>query len=367
MIKLLVVDDSALMRRLLSEIFGAEGDFEVEMARDGLEALDRAPVFLPDVITLDVQMPRLDGLETLDRLMLQRPCPVVMLSSLTAQGAETTLRALELGAVDFVQKPTGAVSLKIQDVAPGLVAKVRAAAGAKVRRTHRLAERIRLNAGVVRPSPRPSAKPSHAEPAAWSGAPLKDRDGLVLVGCSTGGPPALDVLLSGLPADLPWPVVVAQHMPASFTGPLAMRLDKLCALKVVEAAQPTVLQKGHVYIARGDADAVISPRPAGLSVVPIPSSETYRWHPSVDRLVDSAMAQLGAERLVGVLMTGMGNDGAASLSALKAAGGWTLAEAEETAVIWGMPGELVQAGGASEVAPLDRLGERLLARLGGLA
>jgi two-component system chemotaxis response regulator CheB len=181
----------------------------------------------------------------------------------------------------------------------------------------------------------------------------------VLVGTSTGGPPALEALLVPLPSDFPWPIVIAQHMPATFTGPLARRLDGISPLTVKEVTAPTALKSGCAYLAAGDADIVVEVRERALIAQPAPASGDYTWHPSVDRLVESAMNAAPAASLIGVLMTGMGNDGARTMTALRAAGGWTLAEAEETAVVWGMPGELVRAGGASEVAPLNALAARL--------
>jgi two-component system chemotaxis response regulator CheB len=358
-IKVLVVDDSALMRRLLGQLFGAEPDFEVAFARDGIEALARLRDFQPDVVTLDVQMPLMDGLTCLDRIMVERPCPVVMLSSLTEAGAEATLQAIELGAVDFLAKPGGAVSLGMDDLAPLLLEKVRAASKAKLRSTQRLAERIRHRAGGLTPvSARSTPARTAATPAAMpSAGPV---DGVVLVGSSTGGPPALDALLEPLPADFPWPILVAQHMPASFTGALARRLDKLCALTVLEVTRPTPLAAGHVYIGRGDADIIVGMRPGGPVALAAPSLPEHRWHPSVDRLVASAIDLFGAARLIGVLMTGMGNDGAAAMTRLSAEGGRTIAESEETAVVWGMPGELVRAGGAQLVAPLPEIAAHLL-------
>jgi two-component system chemotaxis response regulator CheB len=342
MIRLLVADDSALMRRLLTEAFAAEGDFEVETARDGIEALERLQTFQPDVVTLDVNMPRLDGLACLDRIMIERPTPVVMVSALTREGAEESVTALGLGAVEVVAKPGGALSLKMDDFAPRLVAAVRAAAGARVSRARRLTERVRQRLGPRAPrARRPQA------------------GGLVLIGCSTGGPSALDAVLSALPADFPWPVVIAQHMPAAFTGALARRLDGLAALSVSEVTRATILQPGEVYIGRGDADLLIAPRAGGLAAVAAPQSPDYVWHPSVDRLVDSALAHGDASRMVGVLMTGMGYDGAAAMARLRAAGGRTIAEAQSTAVVWGMPGELVKRGGAERVEPLDRIGPAL--------
>jgi two-component system chemotaxis response regulator CheB len=356
LIKILVVDDSALVRKLLGQAFAAEPDFQVEFARDGLEALDRLTVFDPDVVTLDVHMPKLDGLACLDRIMVERPKPVIMVSQLTAAGAEATLEALRLGAVDFVAKPTGAVSLRMDEFVPQLVAKVRAAAGAKLRSSLRLKERVRHRIGGAAPA---IARKADAELVTGPSLAAAQGDGLVLVGTSTGGPPALEALLTRLPAGFPWPILVAQHMPASFTGALARRLDGLCALKVVEAGAPVLLEAGMVYIGRGEADLIVSSRPAGRVAMAAPPERDYPWHPSADRLVRTAMEHLPASQLVGVLMTGMGNDGAGAMARLRELGGRTIAEAEETAVVWGMPGELVKAGGADFVEPLPLIAGRL--------
>ncbi len=357
MIKLLIVDDSALMRRLLGDLFKSQGDFDVAFARDGIEALACLETFRPDVVTLDVQMPRMDGLTCLDRMMVVHPCPVVMVSSLTDHGADATLEALQLGAVDFVLKPDRAVSLAMDVLGPILVEKVKVASTARLRRTLRLKERVRLRSksGLAAVPVRKSAMP-----AGNTILPPGPVDGVVLIGSSTGGPPALDALLSPLPADFPWPIVVAQHMPGSFTGPLSRRLDTLCPLTVMEVKGPVSLMPGHVYIGRGDADVIVSSRPDGVVVTAAPASSEYRWHPSVDRLVSSAMEHLGPRRLIGVLVTGMGNDCAAAMTRLSNEGGRTIAEAEETAVVWGMPGELVKAGGAQVVAPLGRIAQYLM-------
>lgn len=362
MIRLLVVDDSPLMRRLLGGIFGAEKDFTVEFARDGAEAIEKLHTFEPDVVTLDIHMPRMDGIACLDRIMVERPCPVVMVAQRTREGADQTLEALELGAVDFIPKPDGAVSLEIEQLAPRLVETVRCAAAARIKRTLRLVERIRAKRGLAPSKPRRGHRPfaNTAPMPAISGA---DGEGLVLVGTSTGGPQALDAVLTPLPASFPWPVLVAQHMPSSFTGALARRLDNACALNVVEVAGPTPVAPGTVYIAKGDADMVLRRQRGTLVATAAPSAGKFRWHPSVDRLVQSAMDLFSADRLIGVLMTGMGNDGAISMAELHRRGGHTIAEAEESAIVWGMPGELVKAGGADLVAPLERIAASLMEAL----
>ncbi len=347
MMRVLVVDDSALMRRVLGGILGRALDVELAYARDGLEAMAQLHAFQPDVITLDVQMPQMDGLSCLDRIMVERPSRVVMVSSLTAQGADATLEAMQLGAVDFIAKPEGTISLAPEAFGDMLVERVRAAAGARLRPAARLAERVRLRAGLAAPAgPAPRPEPPLAHRQMQLGQ-------VVLVGTSTGGPPALDALLRPLPSDFPWPILVAQHMPAAFTGPLARRLDRSCALHVLEAGAPVPIAPGHVYIGRGDADIIVGARPAGPVVMAAPSDPAHRWHPSVDRLVGTALDHIGAPHLVGVLMTGMGNDGAAAMTRLRHAGGRTVAEAQDTAVVWGMPGELVRAGGAERVARLE--------------
>lgn len=357
MIKVLVVDDSALVRKLFSRALAQDPDFEVEVARNGVDALAQLDTFQPDVITLDVQMPQMGGLQCLDRIMVQRPCPVVMVSTVTAEGAEATLQALRLGAVDFVAKPGGAVSLRMEEFAPTLKQKIRTAAAARLPATHRLRERVQFRAGGALSAPRRTGPA--AETVDDRAAPPLTGDGLVLVGTSTGGPPALEALLVPLPAEFPWPVLVAQHMPAGFTGPLARRLAGLCALPVLEVTRPTRLEAGSIYIGRGDADLVVSKRPSGLIAMTVPSDTDYPWHPSTDRLVRSAMQYVAPSQLVGILMTGMGDDGAEALAMLRRAGGVTIAEAQETAVVWGMPGELVRRGGAAHVVPLSGIAQRL--------
>lgn len=349
MIKVLVVDDSALVRKLIGKVFATQPDFQVSFARNGKEALAAIAAAVPDVVTLDVHMPEMDGLTCLDRIMVEHPCPVIMVSSLTADGADAALEALRLGAVDFVAKPTGAVSLRIDEMAPELVEKVRQAAGARLKLSLRLRERVRHRIGTARRQPKPGA----------SRIGKATGEGLVLVGCSTGGPPALETLLTSLPASFPWPVLVAQHMPSTFTGQLARRMDGLCELSVVEVREPMPLRPGVVYIGRGDADIIVSRRGTALVAQPAPSQADYPWHPSADRMVRSALNHFAAGQLIGILMTGMGNDGADAMTLLHSGGGRTIAEAEETAVVWGMPGELVKAGGADFVLPVQDIAAQL--------
>ncbi len=355
MIKVLVVDDSALVRKLFGGVMANEPDFEVRFARNGAEALAQLQSFRPTVVTLDVHMPGMNGLECLDRIMVEHPCPVVMVSSATDEGADATLEALRLGAVDFVPKPGGAVSLRMDAFAPTLIEKVRGAASARLKGSRRLREKVRHRIGgaaQIRPVAGTRKPPSEA----WR---PPTGDGLVLVGTSTGGPPALEALLVPLPVSFPWPILVAQHMPQSFTGALARRLDGICALQVLEVSRPVLLQAGCAYIGRGDADLIVARRPAGLVAMAAPSRQDYPWHPSTDRLVRSAMEYVKPGQLIGVLMTGMGNDGADAMAELYAQGGMTIAEAEETAVVWGMPGALVKAGGAQWIVPLTAIADRL--------
>ena len=358
MIKVLVVDDSALVRKLLGQVFSTEPEFTVEFARTGIEALAKVRDFNPDVVTLDVNMPEMDGLSCLDRIMLDSPRPVVMVSSATAAGAEATLEAMRLGAVDVIAKPSGAVSLDIPEIAPKLIATVRSAAGAKVGAAVRLKDRVARRSGLGKPA---SSLGRHASAAVKSKPPVDQAtgEGIVVVGVSTGGPPALEKLLEPLDKKFGWPVVIAQHMPATFTGALANRLNRLCSLEVSEVTRMTRLEPGHVYIARGDSDIIISSRPTGPIAMPAPGRKEYLWRPSVDRLVRTAMDTVPAAQLIGVMLTGMGNDGSKAMADLKAAGGRTIAESEESAVVWGMPGELVKAGGADWIAPVSEIGEML--------
>lgn len=331
MIRLLVADDAAVMRQFLHDTFAAEGDFVVACCRDGDEVRRSLHGFRPDVVTLDIDMPG-DGLAVLSHIMAERPCPVVMCSALTVRGAVASLEALARGAVDYVAKPTGGDLAALRAM---LVAKVRQAAAAHL-----------LTQWPVVPQRRPS-------PAALAG------ERVVLVGVSTGGPRTLEQILARLPADFPWPIVVAQHMPAQFTAAFAERLGQHCRLPVVEASGVTALLRGRVHIARGGADLQLVRRGAGLALQSRPESDRYAWHPSVDLLVASALQLLPASQLVGVLLTGMGDDGAAEMKRLHDQGGTTIAESAETAVVYGMPRALVQLQGAGLQLPAWAIADTL--------
>jgi two-component system chemotaxis response regulator CheB len=353
--KALVVDDSALMRRHLKQILEGRGGYEVMTVRNGIDALAVLGSFDPDVITLDINMPEMDGLTCLSRIMADRPKPVVMVSSLTERGAEVTFEALALGAVDFIHKPDGTISLNVQQVEKELLDKVNAARRARLRHSVGLLQRLRNETGDDggRRSP-PADGPSPILPS-----PAGDKFGVVIIGVSTGGPGTLEEVLPAIPADFPWAVVVAQHMPSSFTAVFGRRLADLCRVPVVEAAQMMPLKPGVIYIAKGDADAVIGKRATGWVVNPMPSGKQFLWHPSVGRLVESAIHAMPADRIVGVLLTGMGDDGADAMCELKRQGGRTIAQDEASSIIWGMPGELFKRGGANLVLPSSRIAAQL--------
>lgn len=344
MTDVLIVDDSALMRRFLSQIFEQQSDIAVRLARNGEAALQAMAEQMPDVVTLDINMPEMDGLTCLSHIMSRHPCPVIMVSSLTEKGAMATLEALELGAVDYVTKPGGTVSHNMDDVAEELLRKVRNALTSRPRQRRLGSDRPQVS------SAEPAVPVAENQPAA---------EGLVLVGVSTGGPGALETLLSGLPADLPWPLVITQHMPATFTGVLAKRLNGLCALTVREVSRPVPLQRGSVYLAQGDRDLEVRQRGGQLVAVPVPSDDERPWHPSTDRLVESALQELSPRQLMGVLLTGMGDDGARAMTDLHRRGGRTIAESEDTTVVYGMPRALIEAGGAEVTLPIESIARQI--------
>jgi two-component system chemotaxis response regulator CheB len=359
--KVLVVDDSALMRRLLTGVLGEAG-FQVLAVRNGVEGVQQLTEWEPDVVTLDINMPEMDGLTALSLMMQARPTPVIMVSSLTERGAQATFEALALGAVDFIAKPGGTISLSVDDIAGVLIEKVRAAARSRMRPNRGPSAAAMAAARGPKPGHTPAGAVSRLEkshsssPFARAAASAAARapgklDGVVIIGVSTGGPRTLEDILPLLPADFPWPVLVAQHMPSNFTDAFARRMDGLCRIKVRECNDTVPLEPGHAYIGKGGTDMVVVERLGRLAVQPRPETPGHPWHPSVDVLVDSAMKNLPAERIVGVQLTGMGNDGARAMTQLKQRGGRTIAESKETAVVFGMPQELIELGGATLVLP----------------
>jgi two-component system chemotaxis response regulator CheB len=347
-IRVLIVDDSVLMRQAVRRILSTDPGIEVvDIARDGLEALAKVEKLQPDVMTMDVEMPHMDGLSALRLLMERFPRPVVMLSSLTAAGAEATVKALALGAVDFMQKPTGQSPGGLAAVADQLIAKVKHAATARVRKP--------LSLTPARPLIAKPSVPAAAEPgAATLTQPGREPDRLLVIGSSTGGPRALAEVVSALPGDLPCAVLIVQHLPAGFTKSLAERLDHTSALSVSEAKDGEFLSVGRALVAPGDFHLKVVNRRVQLDMGP----RRHGVRPSVDTTLETASAVFGSAMLTAIL-TGMGEDGTEGARVVKAAGGLVLAEHESTCVVYGMPRAVVEAGLADEIVPLDHMAEAI--------
>jgi len=334
-IKVLVVDDSALMRRLISDMINSSPDCEVvDTARDGGEAIEKVNRLRPDVITLDVEMPRINGLEALAHIMMHMPTPVIMLSALTAEGAETTMKALELGAVDFIPKPGGkSISLGIEEIKEELLRKIRAAARSKPRRLH-----LQRRKKYLRPKR------------------LRDNTAIVF-GASTGGPGTLMDILQSLPDDMP-PIFIVQHMPPGFTSSFAKRLNALARFEVKEAEDGDIIKSGVGYVAPGDYHMLIRRSRIRLNQEP----KLHGVRPAVDKTMESAAETFGSNT-IGVLLTGMGSDGAEGLKKIKQAGGRTIVEAEQTCVVFGMPKAAIEAGAAEVIVPSYRIADEIIRML----
>lgn len=339
-VKVLIIDDSALMRQLLTEILSQDPELHVVgAAADPYLAWEKIKTLRPDVITLDVEMPRMDGLTFLEKLMAVHPAPVLMVSSLTEKGCQTTLRALELGAVDFVTKPsidlrTGTVQLADQII-----------------------EKVKL-AARVKPRGRRAASAATPKPQGRSEALIKSTHKVVVIGASTGGTEALYEVLTALPADAPG-VAIVQHMPPGFTRSFAERLDSVCRIRVHEARDGDAILPGRALLAPGGYHMQVQRSGAQYSVRVGLGEPVNRHRPSVDVLFHSAAKRLGANA-IGVILTGMGNDGAAGMLAMRQAGAHTLAQDEATCVVFGMPKEAIAAGGVHEVRPLGAIASRIL-------
>lgn len=354
MIKLLIVDDSALMRRQLSALFKDEGDFDIRLARNGREGVQENLDFQPDVVTLDINMPEMDGLTALSMMMSQRPVPVLMISSLTAKGALATFEALNLGAVDYIVKPGGTISLSIDDIRDSIIAKVRTAAKARLKSSTKLITGRSNVDSKVKESP---VKLAVMRKSASS-------EGVVVVGVSTGGPSTLEQILPSLPGNFPWPILIAQHMPGSFTLSFSQRMNEMCAMRVVEASRPMILEPGTIYIAKGSADMVVVRRASKLMVIAKPENSNVLWHPSVELLARSVLEHVDPCQVLGVMLTGMGNDGVDAFSEIKKQGGRTIAESEESSVVFGMPAELIKRGGATVTLHAEKIASQINAWIG---
>jgi len=347
--KVVVVDDSALVRSILTEIINRQTDMEcIGAAADPLVAREMIRTLNPDVITLDVEMPRMDGLDFLSRLMRLRPMPVVMVSTLTERGAEVTLKALELGAVDFVAKPKIGVADGIRLLAQDITDKIRIAAKAHIRRAP--------------PPPAPGTAPAApAKPVTMASLGRASTEKIIFIGASTGGTEATKDVLVNLPADSP-AVVITQHMPPGFTRSYAARLDGLCKIRVKEAQDGERILPGHGYIAPGGLHLTVE-RSGANYIARVQDGEPINRHkPSVEALFLSAAKVVG-QNAIGIMLTGMGADGARAMKVMKDAGSYNFCQDEASCVVFGMPREAIAAGAADEVLPLSQIAGKVLERL----
>ncbi len=374
MVKVLIVDDSAFVRRSLTTMLQQDPEIQVVgAASNGVEGVELAVKLDPDVITMDVEMPRMNGLDALAKIMVENPCPVIMVSSLTDKGAETTLKALELGALDYMPKLSSGSLPDLERVRKDLTAKVKALARRKA--FVRLVHRRRTDA-----PPKPAAAPALGRapmpsrpesapprPASMTVRPM-DRTGrgafeAVLIGVSTGGPPAVQKILSALPGNFPLPILIAQHMPAAFTGPFANRLNVQSAITVKEAAPSEPLRPGTAYICPGGKHLRVELRGGMPTAVVTEEPKEALYKPSANVLMETGGQALGRKAL-SVMLTGMGSDGVEGAKVLKAKGGYAVAQSERTCVVYGMPKAVVDAGLADEIVDLDDMAGVLCALAG---
>ncbi len=340
-IRVLVIDDSALIRKVLAQIIDAQDDLVcIGAASDPYAARDMIRDLSPDVLTLDIEMPRMDGLEFLEKLMRLRPTPVVMVSSLTSLGADATLRALELGAIDFVAKPKLGIEQGLLDYARELTDKIRIAAQARLQ---------------GRPTPgAPQRQPSPARS-------LASTEKLIMIGASTGGTEAIREVLAAMPPDSPG-ILITQHMPPGFTKSFADRLDKICRISVKEAEHGERVLPGHAYIAPGNRHLMLTKNGANYQTALSDDPPVNRHRPSVDVLFRSA-AKVAGPSVLGVMLTGMGKDGATAMHEMRVAGSYNFAQDEASCVVFGMPREAINAGAVHEVLPLSEMTSHIMARL----
>ena len=343
--KVLIVDDSALMRALLTEIIGDAPDLEVVgSAPDPIAAREMIKALNPDVLTLDVEMPKMDGLEFLSRLMKLRPMPVIMISALTARGSEVTLQALELGAVNFVAKPRAESVALLQNYAEEIRDKIRAAHGAHLQR---------------RPGAAAVAQRAETPLPGVSSRLLNEK--IIAIGASTGGTEAIKEVIMRLPAEVPG-IVMVQHMPETFTPSFAKRLDSLGAVRVIEAKGGERIQPGHAYLAPGHSHMTVKKSGSGWVTELAQTEPVNRHRPAVDVLFNSVAKEVG-KNAIGVILTGMGKDGAQGMLAMRQAGAWNIGQDQESCVVYGMPREAALVGALDEVVSLNNVAARVLAKL----
>lgn len=351
--RVLIVDDSALVRQMLTEMINQDPELEVvAVAQDPYAAREKIKQLNPDVLTLDVEMPRMDGITFLRNIMRLRPMPVVMVSTLTEQGADVTLEALEIGAVDFVTKPKVDIAGKLQDYADDLIQKIKVAASARVRtRTEQVPRQAdpKFSADAVL---------NKASPA---GMTLRTTDRIIAIGASTGGTEAIREVLTAMPADSPG-TVITQHIPPKFSTSFALRMNSLSAMTVYEAEDGMQIVPGHAYIAPGDRHLVVERSGARYYCRLNDGPPVNRHRPSVDVMFRS-VAQCVGPNAIGVILTGMGDDGARGLLEIKEAGAPTMAQDEASSVVWGMPGEAVKLGAADCQLPLDKIAGKIIQQI----
>lgn len=355
-ISVIVIDDSALIRKLLTEIINTQPDMEViGAAPDPLVAREMIRTLNPDVLTLDVEMPKMDGLEFLEKLMRLRPMPVVMVSTLTERGSDITFRALELGAVDFVAKPKMDIRHGLETYTDEIAGKIRTASRARVRRLPAVAVVGNGAGGAAGAGTGGAVRAPHHYGLST--------EKLIIIGASTGGTEAIKDVLINLPPDCPG-ILIAQHMPEGFTRSFAERLDRLCKISVKEAEGGERVLPGHAYIAPGHSHLLLKKSGANYMTELSQADPVNRHRPSVDVLFQSA-AQCAGKNAVGVILTGMGKDGAAGMLDMRHAGAYNLAQDEDSCVVFGMPREAIAIGAVDEIVPLRAMADRILAKLAG--
>lgn len=348
-ISVIVIDDSALVRKLLTEILNSDAELEVvATATDPYQAREKIKQFNPDVLTLDVEMPKMDGVTFLRNLMRLRPMPVVMVSTLTEKGAEITLEALELGAFDFVEKPKLDLSQTLADYSEEIISKVKAAAGVQPKKlTQKVMLEVeeRLTADVVLAR-------------STKNIPLKTTEKIVAIGASTGGTEAIKNVLCSLPANAPG-IVITQHIPASFSAPFAERVNKMSVLNVSQAKDGQQILPGHAYIAPGDKHLLVERSGARYYCRLNDGPAVSRHKPSVDVLFRSVAQNVGANA-IGIMLTGMGDDGARGMMEMRENGAINIVQDEKSSVVWGMPGAAYKLGAAELMLPLDKIAQEIM-------